>query len=144
MPIRHMSCVAVATILAMLAAKISLAAAPSTRPTTAPATQPKKLLGIVLEDLGTIKNQAKLIDSLGGNLLVNGVIKGSRADRMGFQTGDVIVRINGEEMKTGPDVVRRAGDRMEQVDILRNKQPMTLTELLDPAFNGDDAATTQP
>lgn len=70
-----------------------------------------------------------MIENFGGNLLVQTVRQGSLAERMGFQPGDVIVRINAKEMKTVPEVleaVRTASSL--HVDILRNQQPMTLSD----------------
>ena len=84
--------------------------------------------------------------------LVENVVDGSGADRAGVQAGDLITAIDGEEVKSQPEVLARlkglsAGQRID-VGILRNGKQVLITaqmmdlnnSLLDPTemeVNGD-------
>jgi S1-C subfamily serine protease len=105
---------------------------PSTKPTTraaAATTRPAagRRLGIRVVDLA--KDGPAQIPSFGGNLIVNEVSPGSRAERLGLRMGDAIKWINGKEMTTAEDVVD-AVQRSEKlkIEVIRNNAPRTFDE----------------
>src|SRR4051812_18670080 len=79
---------------------------PDASPGAAPTTRPAARLGIVLMDLNHYDNGPADAREFGGNLVINGVNAGSRAEKMGFRVGDVIKRINGKDVATVQDVLR--------------------------------------
>lgn len=107
---------------------------PSTRPTTKPTTRPAatqpagRRLGILVVDLNT-QHQEDQIPDFGGNLIVNEVKPGSRAERLGLRVGDAIKWINGEEMKTGRDVIDavQSSDKLK-IEVIRDHKPHTFDE----------------
>jgi S1-C subfamily serine protease len=74
------------------------------------------------------------IRALGGNLIVNEVMPGSRAERLGLLPGDAIKRIDGQPVATVEDVmaaVRRGG--LLKVEVVRyGKSRSTFEETDDP------------
>ena len=94
-----------------------------------PATRPSRTLGVTVVDVGTGRDAAKQLAAAGGNLVVDEVSVGSRAERMGFQAGDVIKRINGKPVTTLRDVVAAVhGAERLKVEILRDHRQVTLSE----------------
>jgi len=120
-----------ATVVLICLSAPALAAPAPTQPATGPATQPapKARFGMVVDDLNHHPNGAGAAKALGGNLYVNGILKGSRAERTGLRLRDVLLRIDGKEVHTIQDVldaVHTPG--LKVFDILRDQQPMTLKE----------------
>ena len=87
-----------------------------------------------------------------GEALIEKVIGGSGADRAGLQTGDLITTIDGESLKSQPEVLARlkalAAGQQVSLDILRDGKKVPVTArmmdlnntLLDPTemeVNGD-------
>ena len=102
---------------------------PSTRPTTAPATQPARRLGIMLMDENHYEGGEKQIREFGGNLVVNVVTAGSRAEKMGLKIGDAIKRINGKDMGTVPDVASAVRDAdLLKIEVIRAHKSITIEE----------------
>src|SRR4051794_10072443 len=108
------------TICVVSACTTLIAQTPSTMPTTAPATQPAKRLGIRLMDENLYEGGQGAIRSFGGNLVVNDVLPGSRAEKMGLKVGDAIKRINDKEMSTTDDVLSAVRDAdLLKIDVIR-------------------------
>jgi len=66
----------------------------------------------------------------GNGVLVRSVEKGSRAEKAGFHAGDVIVKVNGEQVHDTSDfthAVRDRGGNSVNVGILREKKEQNLT-----------------
>ena len=99
-------------------------------PATAPATQPSRRLGVLLVDESRKDGGQELIKYFGGNLVINKVIEGSRAEKMGLKLGDAIKgRINGKGMKTVPDVVSAVREaELLKIEVIREKKSLTLEE----------------
>ncbi len=69
-------------------------------------TEPRAYLGIQMEDL-----TGQLADYFGGEgVLVKEVIEDSPAADAGLKAGDVVVKINDEDITTGQDIVTVMGD----------------------------------
>jgi S1-C subfamily serine protease len=116
-----------ATVVLMCVSAAAWAAPAATQPATQPAT--KARFGMVVDDLNHHPNGAGAAKALGGNLYVNGILKGSRAERTGLRLRDVLLRIDGKEVHAIQDVldaVHTPG--LKDFDILRDKQPITLKE----------------
>lgn len=111
------------------AGAVLLAETPSTMPTTTPATRPARQLGIMLVDENRNGGGQEAIQMFGGNLVVNAVKPGSRADTMGLKEGDAIKRINDKDMNTVQDVqaVVRDAERLK-IEVIREQVPLTLEE----------------
>jgi S1-C subfamily serine protease len=87
------------------------------------------VLGIYLVDENHMDDGAGLIRELGGNLVVNHVISGSRAERMGLKLADVIKRINGKDMSTADDVLAEVrNSETVEIEIIRDGKNLTLGE----------------
>lgn len=75
-------------------------------------------------------NDLKLKINRDDGVLVVRVIDGSPADQAGFQQGDIIQKIDGNEVKTAADVQQKvegtAIGSVLQVEVVRNGQPQTL------------------
>src|SRR5689334_20213501 len=89
-----------AAICIISAYTLLLAQPPSTTPTTVSTTRPTKRLGIRLTDESHYERGQEVIRALGGNLIVNDVFPGSRAEKMGLKRLDAIKRINDKDMST--------------------------------------------
>ena len=118
---------------------IATVAAPATQPATGPAAatqpanaaSPRRVLGIVVEDLNTRQGpgNAALIDQLGGNLVVNAVRAKSRAEELGLKQRDVIKRVNGQDVTTVKEIIDAVQKgKLLEIEILRDKRPLTLRE----------------
>ncbi|MDB5320157.1 MAG: hypothetical protein JWN40_1788 [Phycisphaerales bacterium] len=110
-----------------------IALPPSTRPTTAPAAtqpaKPAKRLGILLMDENHYEGGQTAILEFGGNLVVNVVTAGSRAEKMGLKPGDAIKRINGQAMGTVPDVASAVRDaELLKIEVIREKKWLVVEE----------------
>src|SRR4051794_20917630 len=119
---------AIPVLMCVTASALS-APPPATRPATAPATQPaaRGRFGMVVDDLSHRPNGEAMVKQFGGNLVVSGVTKGSRAERTGVRVGDVITHIDGKEVHTYQDLIDASrAPGLKVLDILRDKQPMTL------------------
>ena len=102
---------------------------PSTMPTTAPATRPAKRLGIMLMDENHYEGGQEAIRAFGGNLVVNVVAAGSRAEKMGLKVGDAIKRINGKDMSTAADVVSAVRDAdLLKIEVIREQKSLSVEE----------------
>ncbi len=89
-------------------------------------------LGIYLMDERYLGDGAEEIPKLGGYLVVNGVIKGSRAEKMGLQALDVIKRINGRDLSTMEEVISAVrADGLLKIEVLRSRTPLTLQEKVE-------------
>src|SRR5207245_846812 len=79
-----------------------------TAPTTQAATQPlrRQPLGIYLMDANRYPHLRTHVAELGGNLFVNKVLPGSRAERMGMRQADVIKGVNGKPMHLTDDIIK--------------------------------------
>jgi hypothetical protein len=105
------------------------ATAPSAAPTTAPTSRPW-ILGIYVEDANDVEGMKDHVGAMGGNLFINWVVPGSRAEKMGLKELDVIRRVNGKEMRLPEQVLEEVHVSAKvTIDIIRNgDQSMTLTE----------------
>ena len=114
-------------------------------PTSAPATsqpaQPPPRLGIVLMDANHYADAANRIRGFGGNLIVNFVKRGSRAEKMGLRQADVIKRINGKDMSTVDDVLDavKTGQALK-IEILRKRKPLVVSEIPELTHRTPDSA----
>lgn len=66
----------------------------------------------------------------GKGLLINDVSKDSPAERAGLRAGDVIVEIDGKEVKNSFDLLRSVGDKKEgdvQLTIIRDRARQTIS-----------------
>jgi len=66
----------------------------------------------------------------GKGVLVRSVEKGSRAEKAGFRAGDVIVKVNGDEINDAGDfshALRSRKDNTASVGIIREKKEQTIT-----------------
>ncbi len=94
------------------------------------------LLGIGVQDITPDLASATQLSSANG-AIVTQVLPFSAAQKAGLQTGDVIIAINGNEIKNASDVINTIGflrvDSKAKVTFLRHHQKMTVTVLLtDP------------
>ena len=62
-----------------------------------------------------------------GGILVMQVMEGSPAERAGLRAGDVITAIDGQTVKTLPDLRRHLGPGTAELEIVRDKRKETLT-----------------
>jgi serine protease Do len=72
----------------------------------------------------------------GQGVLVRSVEKGSRAEKAGFRAGDVVVRVNGENVSDAGDfthAVRSRKDNKATIGIIRDKKEQTITLTLPEA-----------
>lgn len=72
----------------------------------------------------------------GQGVLVRSVEKGSRAEKAGFRAGDVVVRVNGENVSDAGDfthAVRSRKDNKASIGIVRDKKEQTITLTLPDA-----------
>jgi hypothetical protein len=127
---------------------------PTTAPTTTcPSTTPaayvppflvlpppppgQRRLEIALEDLHRMGFTEDRIRELGGTLVINGVVGGSIAEKMGLRSGDIIRRVNGKQVRTIQDVIRQVQvPGMVHIEIVRNDKPLTLDETSDMEEGG--------
>ncbi|OAI49431.1 hypothetical protein AYO45_02640 [Gammaproteobacteria bacterium SCGC AG-212-F23] len=94
------------------------------------------MLGIAAQDISPDLENALGIKVSKGAVITQ-VMPNSPAEDAAFKPGDVIVSVNGSEVKTANDVVNTIGflrvDSKIKVDILRNNKAMSLTATLsDP------------
>jgi hypothetical protein len=121
----------------------------TTGPTTAPAAYYPPLLvlpppppgqrrlGISLEDLRLRDNADPRIKQFGGSLLVNRVIGGSIAEKMGLRTGDVVKKIDGREVRTVQDAIRLVQTPgLLHIEIVRDGKSLTIDETSDMEDGG--------
>jgi S1-C subfamily serine protease len=86
---------------------------PATQPTTQKA---RPLLGIFLQEANN-------------DVTITKVGMGSRADHMGLRAGDIIKRVNGNEIKHPEDVRHEVDKRkLVEIEILRDGQTMKIKE----------------
>ncbi|HEX4426909.1 MAG TPA: PDZ domain-containing protein, partial [Terriglobales bacterium] len=72
----------------------------------------------------------------GQGVLVRSVEKGSRAEKAGFRAGDVVIRVNGENVSDAGDfthAVRSRKDNKASIGIVRDKKEQTITLTLPDA-----------
>jgi acetyl esterase/lipase len=105
---------------------------------------------LVIDTLGATPNDAKNLDdvndvpisprrdfglqSIGGRVVR--VTQESNADRIGFKVGDALVRLNGETVSIGTDILEtlsavKPGTRVDLV-VSRNNKPVELSGVYDP------------
>jgi serine protease Do len=66
----------------------------------------------------------------GNGLLINNVAKDSPAEKAGLKAGDVIVEVDGQEVKNSFDLIRRINDKKEgdvNLTIIRDKSRQTIS-----------------
>jgi len=83
----------------------------------------------MLMDENHYEGGEKQIREFGGNLVVNVVTAGSRAEKMGLKIGDAIKRINGKDMGTVPDVASAVRDAdLLKIEVIRAHKSITIEE----------------
>lgn len=133
MPLRIGRIVVAISILLPIGFSAVRADEAATQPTTAPTTRHARgMLGVIVQDANDQKDGGGLAKAMGGNLIVNGVRPHSRAERIGLKVGDVILKIDGHEMQTVPDIIRAvgAGDLLE-IEVMRDHQVVPFKEPAD-------------
>jgi Do/DeqQ family serine protease len=91
-------------------------------------------LGVMVQDLTPELAQAFNIKASGG-VVVSRVEQGSPADRAGLKTGDVVVKVNGREVRGSADIrnvvgLQRIGEIVE-MDVLRDGKPIRLKAVIE-------------
>lgn len=104
--------------------------APPERPARDPLTvrQSSPLQGAVLVNLSPAVAEELQLDLLMTGVAIADVSAGTTAAQLGFRKGDVLLALNGEEVKTPKDVVPilARGARFWRVTVLRDGSPVTM------------------
>ena len=91
-------------------------------------------LGVGIQDMTPELAKAFGLDQAKGSL-VTGVMPGTPAEKAGLQKGDVILRLNGNTIENSNGlrnlVAEARADAKVDLDLVRNKVPMTLSVRLD-------------
>ena len=91
-------------------------------------------LGVGIQDVNPELAKAFGLDQAKGSL-VTGVMPGTPAEKVGLQKGDVILRLNGNTIENSNGlrnlVAEVRADAKVDLDLVRNKVPMTLSVRLD-------------
>ncbi|MEL0327386.1 MAG: DegQ family serine endoprotease [Deltaproteobacteria bacterium] len=91
-------------------------------------------LGVGIQDMTLELAKAFGLDQAKGSL-VTGVMPGTPAEKAGLQKGDVILRLNGNTIENSNGlrnlVAEARADAKVDLDLVRNKVPMTLSVRLD-------------
>ena len=91
-------------------------------------------LGVGIQDMTPELAKAFGLDQAKGSL-VTGVMPGTPAEKAGLQKGDVILRLNGSTIENSNGlrnlVAEARADAKVDLDLVRNKVPMTLSVRLD-------------
>ena len=109
-------------------------------------------LGVGIQDMTPELAKAFGLDQAKGSL-VTGVMPGTPAERAGLQKGDAILRLNGSTIENSNGlrnlIAEARADAKVDLDLVRNKVPMTLSVRLDerPKQSGQadaNSATKSP
>ncbi len=105
-------------------------------------------LGVMLQDLSPELAQAFNLKARGG-ALVSRVEPGSPADRAGLKAGDVVIKVNGRDVRGSADMrnvvgLQRIGEVVE-MDVLRDGKPLELKAVIEKTrLNAVDGGELHP
>lgn len=100
-------------------------------------------IGVTIRDVDATFAKSLGMEKAGG-IFVNGVLEDSPADKSGIKEGDVIIAIDGKELKTtnelqGQIALRRAGDEVE-VTLWRDGKEINVNLTLEARDSKEDTA----
>ena len=98
----------------------------------------KPSIGIIM---GTVDDEDRYLElmeqELTSILEIKEVLGGTPAEHFGIQTGDIITKVDGQEVSVTPEVIEILWDKMPgdelEIEIFRNGQFLTITIVLDQA-----------
>ena len=90
---------------------------------------------------GTVDDEDRYLElmeqELTSILEIKEVLGGTPAEHFGIQTGDIITKVDGQEVSVTPEVIEILWDKMPgdelEIEIFRNGQFLTITIVLDQA-----------